>query len=360
MSGALLMAAGVARGDWAAPPENIREHVISLKEETPAIKAVREHLTAALAGVKPAAEAVPQIAATAEKGYLLWGDFFKTGTCFALYEPKEKDVENAATLALAEWKEGKWELRGLWKMPLSWMPREEDEGKWSGPEGYCDPQNTVHMPFELKDLIADGVPEVIVSGEKTKYHQAMYVMKFNKESHGLDLLTYSMKKPEKVGKYLRLYDASGNKAIWQEWTFMEWNNNKLSKRAAWYSESPYNNIDPAFDLVRVPDATGKMEEFHITIGSSEEETSWSYEVLKDDKPFAKVTAIWMPGKNQENAELMVGAWLFEKLTGLPREDFPERYGPETADREKLELLEKHANVRVEGNEEAMKRLSTGK
>jgi hypothetical protein len=83
-------------------------------------------------------------------------------------------------------------------------------------------------------------------------------------------------------------------------------------------------------------------------------------VLTEDKPFAKVKVEWMPGKSRENAELMEGAWLFEKLTGLAREDFPERYGKEKEEKPKLEQLEDFATVVVEpeaGNEEARARFS---
>ncbi|MES2440787.1 MAG: hypothetical protein V4584_17100, partial [Verrucomicrobiota bacterium] len=169
----LVMGSGVARGDSPQPPDNIREHVVSVKEETPVVKTVREHLAAALAGVKPGEAAGAQVTATAEQGYLVWGDLFKTGTCFALYEPKEKEATKldeawkpGATLGLAEWKDGKWELRGLWKMPLGWVPLDE---RWSGPGYPYVEKDTLRMPWELEDLSGDGVPEVIVSGEKMKY-----------------------------------------------------------------------------------------------------------------------------------------------------------------------------------------------
>ena len=45
----LLAGAGVARGDWPVLPEDMQQRVISLKEETPVVRAVRENLAAALA-----------------------------------------------------------------------------------------------------------------------------------------------------------------------------------------------------------------------------------------------------------------------------------------------------------------------
>ena len=356
----LLAGAGVARGDWPVLPEDMQQRVISLKEETPVVRAVRENLAAALAMVKPEAAAEMKVSATAAKGHLVWGDLFQTGSCYALYEPRVKGEEESATLALAEWQEGKWELRGLWRMPLDWVPSED---RWSGNAFKQVERDTLRTPWELEDLIGDAAPEVIVAGEKMKYHQVRYVMKFDKESRGLELLALSMAKPVKAGRFLRTYDASGNKAVWQEWTFLEWKEGKLEERAAWHYESPYNNIDPAFYEARAAGADGKVEKFRATMGNGEEGNVWSYVVEKDGKPFAKLRVNWMPEKSRENADLMEGAWLFEKLTGLAREDFPERHGRETAEKAKLGRLEDSATVEVEpapGIEAARERFSGGK
>jgi hypothetical protein len=312
---------GEGAGDWPEPPENIREHVISLKMETPLVEAVREHAAAALARIKPDELAGARISATAEMGYLVWGNLFKTGGCCALYEPREKGEENTASLGLAEWKDGKWELRGLWKMPLHWMPEAD---RWIGTSGYCNPQDTVRAPFELVDLISDEVPEVIVFGEKTKYHQAIYVMKFDKESRGLDLLTYSMAKPMKVGNYLRTYDASRNKPIWQEWTFLEWTDGKLEERATWHSEVPYNNEDPEFRLVEVTGKKGQVEKFRIVWEGSEMDRQSVVKVTRGQAPCATMKISWREaGDETPKSYLPEEPWLFEKLTGLPHDCFPE-------------------------------------
>jgi hypothetical protein len=324
----VVMGSGVARGDWPQPPENIREHVVSLKEETPALKAVRENLAVALAGVKPGEEAGVQISATAEKGYLMWGDLFKTGGCFALYEPKEKEAvkldaawKPGATLALAEWKDGKWELRGLWKMPLGWVPQED---RWSGNEYKYVERDTLRMPWELEDLIGDTAPEVIISGEKPKYRQARYVMKFDKKSGGLDLLTYSMKKPEKVGKYLKIYDASGNKAIWSEWTFLEWSEGKLEERAVWRSVTPYTQPAPSFTLVEVTPEGGKRKSYRIEQPESFEDKRDVFKISQSGLPIGTVTVEWQSDQIDVNDRYArAGAVIFHQMTGLPREVFPE-------------------------------------
>ncbi len=355
MGGVLVMGSGVARADWPAPPDNIREHVVSLKEETPVVKAVREHLVKSLAGVKPGEVAGAQVTATAEKGYLVWGDLFKTGTCFALYEPSVEKAEEAVTMALAKWKDGKWELRGLWKMPLSWAPLDD---RWSG-SGYVSMEkDTPRAPFELEDLMADDAPEVIVSGEKTKYHQARYVMKYDKESHGLDLLTYSMRKPEKVGRYVQIYDSLGNKSPRQEWTFMEWMDGRLEERAVWHPGSQLVDGLPAFTLLDVTREGGRRQRYRIDSAEGSGEDRDVYTISESGRRVGTATVEWQPGKKgRAGYELQVGAWFFEKLAGMPREYFPETMSYSTYQDgkqvnhvdEKPERLENHATAKVEGN-----------
>ncbi len=344
----MLCGTGVARGDWPQPPENIREHVVSLKEETPVVKAVRENLAAVLAGAKPEEAAEARISATAEKGYLMWGDLFKTGACFALYEPKEKEAvkldaawKPGATLALAEWKDGKWELRGLWRMPLGWVPLED---RWSGNESKYVERDTLRMPWELEDMIGDSTPELVVSGEKMKYHQARYVMKFDKESRGLELLTYSIKKPEKMGKYLKTYAASGNKAIWSEWTFLEWSEDKLEERAVWRSVTPYHQPAPSFTLVDVTREGGKRRSYRIEQPDSFEDQRDVFAISQSGLPIGTVTVEWKSDQiNLNDRYARAESVIFHEMTGLPREVFPE-----PRDGKVPEALGEEAKVSVDG------------
>jgi len=357
LSGVLVLGSGVALADWPGPPVDIQEHVIAVDGKDSAAEVVRLDMNHILGVTQPQRSNEVRELATKDRGYVLSGNLFGTGGFFALYEPKIGNKPGSPTLALAEHVDGEMELRGLWKTPMNWIPQHE---RWSGPEYQYAEEDSLHLPFVLEDVIGDETPEVIVAGEKGKYHQARYVMKYNKESHGLDLLTYSWAKPVKVGKYLRTYETSGNKAIWQAWTFLEWKDGMLAERAMWHSEAPYNNIDPPFHKVRVAGAEGKLEEFRVTMGTDEPGSPWKYEISQGGEPFAKLAVKWPPGSEPGNAHLMEAAWIFEKLTGLAREDFPERYGPEMEDKPKLERLEDHATVVVEaaaGNEEARLRFS---
>jgi hypothetical protein len=365
-----LLSAGVAWGDWACPPAYIQEQVVSLEQETPELKALQEQLKTLLTDVKAEAAAGVKISATADKCYLMWGDIFKTGNCFALLELKE-DKENSdllerqfragqqkvytspATLALAEWIDKKWVLRGLWRMALDWVPLED---RWNRREINFGNSDNLHVPFELADLMDDDAPEVIVSGEKSKYFQTRYVMKFDKKSRGLDLLTCSCERPLKVGSCLRIDDRSPNKAIWSEWTFLEWKDGKLKDKAMWHSESPYNDEDPPFILARSTGEDGTIENFHVKPDGGE---AWDYEIWKEEKLFAKLKINWKPKYRLDNGTVpeysykMEEAWIFEKLTGLAREDYPDY-----DEVEKLARLEEFATVAVEitpENEQARKR-----
>lgn len=345
-----LLSAGVALGDWPFPPENIQEHVIPVDGQDSAAEVVRLDIATTVSRPQVPDQKTVRELATKGRGYEMCGDLFKTGGFFVLYEPKIGGKPGSPTLALAEDVEWKLNLRGLWKMPIEWIPQDK---QWSGPENQFESTNSIHKPFHLEDVIGDETPEVIVAGEKGKYHQASYVMKYDKDSHGLNLLTYSMSDPTKVGEYLRIYRASGNKATWQEWTFFEWKDGKLAERAMWHSEIAYNKDDSSFFAARATDKTGKIENFRINMSNM-----WRYEILKDGEPFAKVRTKWLPDKSHENEELMQQAWLFEKLTGLPRESFPARYGKDTKDKPRLARLEEFAEVEVDiagGNEAARER-----
>jgi hypothetical protein len=359
----LALVSGTARADWPVFDRDIQQDVIPLDGTDTAAEVVRLDM-GSTAGVsqpgRPDRGVVPELA-TKDGGYVLCGDLFGTGRFYVLYEPKIGNKPGLPTMALAEYgNENDWVLRGLWKIPISWVSKKD---RWSGTSQSTYPKETRHKPFVLEDVVGDGTPEVIVAGEQLKFHRVSYLLKFDEKTHGLTLLCHAMAKPVKVGKYVRTFETSGNKATWAEWTFQEWKDDKLAERATWHSESPYNNVDPPYYLVTSTAEDGTREEFRVNFGNYEKETPWKYEILKDGKPFATMMVKWIEGKSRENEHLMEGAWIFEKLTGLSREFFPERYGPETEEKPKLERLEDYATVEMkvaDGNVKALRRFSESK
>ncbi|MEO5916543.1 MAG: hypothetical protein ABIS50_20065 [Luteolibacter sp.] len=362
VGGALLVSAGAARGDWPVVDRDIQADVIALDGKDSVAEVVRQDMgnTAGVAQpIRPDRGIVPELA-TKDRGYVLCGDLFKTGGFSVLYEPKIGDKPGLPTLALAEFgNENQWELRGLWKTQIDWVS--EDKRCAGTGESYF-PKETPHRPFILEDVVGDATPEVILAGAVLKYHQLSYLLKYDEKTHGLALLAQSMAKPVKVGKNVRLYQCSGNKATWQEWTFLGWEEDQLVERGAWYSEVPYNDEEPPFAKVTLPGKDGKREEYRINRVAANGPDERLIEVLKDGKPFAKVQVTWAHGKGGEAPELMEDAWIFERLTGLAREYFPERHAPEAAEKPKLDRLEDNAAVDVvEGAEnEEVRRLFSEK
>jgi len=344
----MLFFQGEAHADWPQPPEEIQSLVIPVDGTDSAAEVVRKDMESALYGTQPAGPNKIREAVTKDRGYVLCGNLFETNGFFALYEPKVGDKLGSPTLALAEYVDAGWQLRGLWNMQLDWISKDD---RWGGPETQHGKRDLPSVPFLLRDVIADGTSEVIVSGEMAKYRQARYVMKYDKKSRKLDLLTYSWDMPVKVGDYLRIYDASGNKAVWEQWRFYGWKDDQLVERATWHSESSYDNVDPAFYLTSTTGPDGKSESFRFTMTHG----PLALDISRNDEPFGKVTCGWLTGKSDENDDLMIGAWIFEKVTGLPREYFPEGRLRLEGDGAKLGRLEESATVEVTGSDEVKRR-----
>ncbi len=355
----------LAAGDEAALVNGLQEDVIPLDQNGPAVTKVRDSLAAELAGVKTEAAGKVTKAFTKAGGQVVGGDLFKTGTCFALFETSGGENEARSTMGLAEWAEGKWLLRGLWKLPVVWL---EAGKKWDGKEdNIYYPVEPFHEPFELLDLSGDGVPEVIVAGEVDKYFNSSSLLKYDAKTRGLDLLEWTMGKPKLAGKRVLLYQNSGRRSIWEEWRFCEWKGDKLVERASWHSGTPYNNTDPSFWIISTTGSDGTEENFRVTLADSSQKNVTPYTVLKDDKPFAEVSIKWKAGQDLDtNRDLAEGAWFFEKLTGLTYEDFLEirsgtkieGNGKETPNEViKPARMGGITTIRVKGSEEARNRLA---
>jgi hypothetical protein len=348
----LALVGGHASGE-EAPKDWRQTLVVPHQTPSPELTSAQENLANSLAEIRPQAKAKPKSIITKDKYFILYGNLFKTGTCFALCEmvlQAENDEPRMGYLvALAEWTKSKWQIRGLWNIPVVWRPK-----GWKQNERIHDdylPVTPATEPFELKDLNGDGVPEVIVAGEVNKYFQEFYLLRFVPETHGLALLESSMGRPEHVGKYVRLYSNSGRRAIFEEYAFMRWSGDKLILKASWHDETPYNGIAPSFEEAEVADNDGTVKKYRIT--DAEDGT---YSVTKNEKPYASLSIAWNKPPNEqmgENTDEIEKAWLFEKITGLPRNLYPWN------ERNKKHLcLEDLATVRVTGNEEAARMFSS--
>lgn len=275
---------------------------------------------------------------------VLRGDLFKTGGCFALLELAEQNAEDADTsgVALAEWVDGGWQLRGLWNIPTVWRP----EGWISSDDDYL-PATPAAEPFMLEDLSGDGVPEVILAGAVAKYFQENFVLSFDPKRKTLDIVGWAMARPERREDYVVLYTKSARRAIWEEWEYCKWEGGSLRPVASWHDEVGYGQNDPTFSEGKRFAADGTATTVRVLYGHGCEGGEDSYILSKNEKPFGVMQIAW---KDKENppptAPEMEAAWLFEKTTGLPRRLFPAREETRPAPR-----LEDFAKVTVEGSVE---------
>jgi hypothetical protein len=202
------------------------------------------------------------------------------------------------------------------------------------------------------------VPEVIIAGEVDKYFQAYYLLRFEPKTRVLTLLEYAMGKPELTGKYVRLYFNSGRRAIYEAWNYLQWSGEKLLPKASWHDESPYNNIDPHFVRADVHSDDGQVQSFRIMDAESDSENKSGYAITKDDMPYARLVVVWRKSRIKnpvDDVDQIELAWLFEKITGLPRDLYPRR-----RDIKRLARLEDRAAVQVSGSDEALRKLSSNR
>jgi hypothetical protein len=158
-----------------------------------------------------------------------------------------------------------------------------------------------------------------------------------------------MAMPETKGKYLVLYRNSGRRSIWGEWEYLEWRGRELVSKANWRDESPYNQDEPPF-VEATLSGRGRESVYKITDGETDAETELPFVITKGGKPFAKVTVLWprsRAGLLEKDPHNMALAWLFERITTLPRDYYPAEKA------KKPDRLELHAATRVEGTKEAL-------
>lgn len=105
------------------------------------------------------------------------------------------------------------------------------------------------------------------------------------------------------------------------------------------------------------ESQGAEAEYKVEAKESDADTDSVYQITHQDKPFARVTFKWsrsLVGVTSEGYDPSSeeSAYLFEKLTGLPRKLYP------ASEWEKhFKVLEKNVKIHVEGEPAAVKLLS---
>lgn len=323
--------------------------VVPLDKPSAECDAAERQLTKVMANLPGKADRKPEFVAVAPGQAALWGDLFQTGDCFALVEVSPSSEESGdAGVGFAEWTGDRWQLRQMWRIGTVWRP-----AGWEPDGNDYLPATPATQPFLLEDFSGDGVPEVVIAGEVDRYFQGNYPLRFLPKTRELKLVAYAMAKPERVEDYVRLEFDSGRRAIWSEWEFCQWAGDELRSVASWHSEVGYGESDPTFvDGMRM-DSNGKPVTIRVLLGHGPEFAVDAYEVSRNGLPFGTMRVGWRDPENlPQDADDIEGAWLFEKITGLPRRLYPGRENEEPPD------LEKFAAITIEGNNEAEKVFST--
>lgn len=201
------------------------------------------------------------------------------------------------------------------------------------------------------------MPEVVVAGEVGKYYQAHHLFRFRSKEQRLVLVASAMAEPTFAGGFVRLDQNSGRRAIWGESAFHQWQGDKLVQKASWHDEVPYNNVDAPFVLATRMSSNGKNLEFRLEGAESVAESESTYQITREGRLFAKVTFKWPKPPNEFVSDGFYPAdseyaYLFEKLTGLPRSLYPAA----SKDRS-IMRLEKSVKIHVEGDPVAVEMLS---
>ncbi len=358
--GLIIWLAVLATGKAAigADESGLKRTEIPLEPSSAAVEAAITQTRAMLAEEHfspppPAGKDTPHFVKTTDGRGILLGDFAGDGDTEALVELSAPDGDNAPGVAFACWHEGQWVVRNLWGISPTWRP-----AGWKNGDGDYLPITPAEQPFWIEHLEGDAAAWVVIAGDVWKYWQEHFVLRFDAKQKRLQLLDSAMGKPKFLsGGWLRLYFSSGHRSVFGEWRFLRWRAGKLVMRASWHEESPYNDVDPPFIDAARYDVTGKRQfVYRITDADAN-----AKQITRDKCPFATVTFLLPRSLREQTAVDPDGreaAFLFEKLTGLPRELHPDWPNAEaSADHKPPPRLEDTAGTRVKGVPRAVRLLT---
>ena len=352
MAASILLVAAVSA--HAEAVNGLQNLSVPLDSKTEDIEVALKALKTLLKSVHPVKKQAPTIIDSPSKQYILYGDLFHTGGLFHAaqnFALVELEVQSDGIgVGFAEWINNHWEPRSLLRINPIWRH------KGSLKDGEYLPVTPPERPFWLMDLSGKGTTGVVVASDMGKWFQDFVVFKFDEKQHRLVGIAEAMEEPRLIDGWVRLYDKSPHRAIYEEWHFARWNGENLVENSSWHDEVPYNNIDPSFVDVTRTDDTGKTTIYHVVGDSSDDITKSLYTIKKDGKSFAHVSFNWgrspfdvqPAGVNPSEKE---NEYLFEKITGLPRKLYPK------GEEKTSTSLKLFKNISVTGDPEAVRMLS---
>lgn len=277
--------------------------------------------------------------------YLLYGDMFHNGKCYAV-----ADLTSLGCIGFAVRNGAKWDCCGLWQIGSQWRP----EG-WENDVEEHLPIRPAKSPFWLQHLSDDKVPELVIAGDVWKYWQEHFIMRFDAKTGLLDLSSKAMEAPFFKNDWIVLPFHSGHRSIYSGYSYCKWVGTKLVENARWQSginENDKAECDPdkLLKFSQLEDG-GNSTQYEVKFLASEDDASDVARALisKNGQQYAKIEVTWgNDSKTNEFRDLLVEQWIYLRLTKLPKTLFPDF---ETV---KHLNLKEAAQVRVTGKEEAVK------
>lgn len=239
---------------------------------------------------------------------VLHGDLFGDGRHLAL-------VGGGGT-SWAVAKDGAWEMTGQLDVVPAWVP----PGKTAIEAGYfrCNPPE---VPFVLKDLNGDRVPEVLVAFDNDGYRVGYAIAR--KEGQGIKLMDLRCERgePEWIGEYLVLTtEDSGRKAWWVGDTYYKWREGAPEPVATWVEDSKDPN---KLRWIAVRHAEGGKDRAFEIIDDGDawvvRSCRWDHGVeTSEEKDFGKIVITMDPADHEDRATSDAEtALVFEMTTGIP-------------------------------------------
>lgn len=250
--------------------------------------------------------------------YTLTGDLFHNGQIYAL-------IDDNQDVILCEWQ------KSVWK-PVSAISVETD---WNFPSGYREqvgrsPDNQP-QPFWILNL--QDRPLLGIASSVEKAGQYYYLILFDSKCEQILSTDSSFGlRPEVKDQYLLTGDSSRGKAEWEATYYSKVQNNAFVLMKSWEDSQPWHAEDRddqpddssnyassgGKGYIIVPDNSNNKPPADYIIYASDTAKKGATSYNTRVTSFAAIYST--PDKNSNGDEIIV--YLFEKLTGLPRELFP--------------------------------------
>jgi hypothetical protein len=321
----------------------------------PASLGVREAILETLKGCAPNAKSV-QSRVSKDGRYVMYGSVFGHGRMFAL---SQLDTG----VGVSEWDKGAWEPKEELGLSVSWI-------RDGAPKLLLGAVRPVDKAFWTLD-IAGGYSVAVVAGDVGKYFQTFYLLQFDQHSRNVQVVGPAMQKPYYSSGYVVTFNCSPMTGQRKEWDYFSAQAGQLIHAAQWSDYSSSSNPDDHSTTLRRYDKNGKPveqldvedafdadhnENYVCTLLRSVPATSPSEANASQARTYAEITIIWPKGEAVDEANFdWAEAYVFEKLTGIPRNLFSD-----DATEKNWPKVEDLATVKVKGDAKAVARLSPRK